>query len=150
MMMALVQSLRSPDPNTQVGACITSPNNTVLGTGYNGWPRGISNHCLPWNREGDPLNVKYTYVVHAEANAILNSKADLEGSTLYVTLYPCNSCATLILQKGIKRVVYLNNPYKDGYQAQAAAKMFEIRDIDVSQLEYSAATLDAIRAFAIR
>lgn len=110
MLLALAQSLRSPDPNTQVGACIVDSDNVVCGTGYNSWPRGISINALSWNRKGPPGKTKYDFVVHAEANAILNSKANLKGSTVYVTLHPCNDCARLIIQKGIKRVVYLTNP----------------------------------------
>lgn len=134
MILALSQSLRSPDPNTQVGACIVDADNVVCGTGYNSWPRGIAVDMLSWTRTGEPGTTKYDFVVHAEANAILNSKANLVGSTVYVTLHPCHECAKLIIQKGIKRVVYLNNPYKDSWQTKTAVKMFDIVDIKVEQL----------------
>lgn len=59
----------------QVGACIVNTDNVILGIGYNGFPRGCSDHALPWAKastSGDALETKYPYVVHAEANALLN------------------------------------------------------------------------------
>ena len=73
MGIAVLSSLRSKDPNTQVGACIVSPDKKIIGVGYNGFPTGCSDDELPWEREGDWINTKYPYVCHAELNAILNS-----------------------------------------------------------------------------
>lgn len=108
MDMARIVSKRSKDPSTQVGACIVGNNNIILALGYNGFPRGCSDDEFPWGKdpEDDILEHKYMYVVHAEANAILNtSGASLKGSTLYVTMFPCNECAKLIIQSGIKKVI---------------------------------------------
>ena len=57
------------------------------------------------------LETKYAYVCHSELNAILNSKVDLKGCTLYVTLFPCNECAKAVVQAGIKKVIYLSDKY---------------------------------------
>ena len=116
MGVALLASKRSKDPNTQVGACVVSKDNRILSVGYNGTPNGYEDTCFPWDREGDPLETKYLYVVHAERNAILNyrgSNKDLEGAKLYVALFPCNECAKEIIQVGIKEVYYLEDKYKD-------------------------------------
>ena len=74
MSVAKLSSMRSKDPNTQVGACIVSDDNRILSIGYNGAPNGFKDEIFPWGREGNPLETKYLYVVHAERNAILNYK----------------------------------------------------------------------------
>ena len=63
MGVALLASKRSKDPNTQVGACIVSPDRIILSTGYNGFPKGCSDDEFPWEREG--AETKYPFVVHA-------------------------------------------------------------------------------------
>ena len=86
MSVALLASMRSKDPNTQVGACIVGEDKRIISTGYNGFPRGCSDDEFPWNREGE--ETKYPYVVHAELNAILNAGGrNLAGSKLYVALF---------------------------------------------------------------
>ena len=120
MSVALLASMRSKDPNTQVGACIVGDDKRIISTGYNGFPRGCSDDEFPWNREGE--DTKYPYVVHAELNAILNAGGrSLSGSTLYVALFPCNECAKAIIQAGIKTVVYLSDKY-DGTPSVCASK----------------------------
>lgn len=112
MGIALISSKRSKDPLTQVGACIVDKENKIVGTGYNGTPKGISDDEFSWAREGDYLETKYPYVCHAELNAILNStKESLRGCKIYVGLFPCNECAKAIVQSGIKEVVYLSDKY---------------------------------------
>jgi len=123
MSVAQTCAKRSKDPNTQVGACIVSTDNKILGTGYNGFPNGCSDNEYPWASEGDFLEVKYTYVVHAEANAILNSTWPVKGSTLYSTLFPCHECAKLIIQAGIKKIVYSQDVYIHTNSCKAALKM---------------------------
>ncbi len=89
MGVALLAAKRSKDPNTQVGACIVDSNNIILSTGYNGFPYGCSDDLYPWERTGK--DTKYSYVVHAELNAILNARGkNLKGARLYVDLFPCN------------------------------------------------------------
>ena len=74
MGVALLASMRSKDPNTQVGCCIVDDSKRILSTGYNGFPYGCSDDEYPWEREGEPVDTKYPYVVHAELNAILNAR----------------------------------------------------------------------------
>ncbi len=139
MSIAQLSALRSKDPNTQVGACIVNSERRIIGIGYNGFPIGCSDDDLPWGREGDFLDTKYPYVCHAEMNAITNSanKQDLGGATIYVSLFPCNECAKLIVQVGIKKVVYLSDQYHDLPVFQAARRIFEMAGVSSSQLSPS-------------
>lgn len=121
MGVALLSSYRSKDPNTKVGACIVNQNKRIVGIGYNGLPFGCSDDLYPWEREGDFLDTKYPYVVHAEPNAILNATSNLEGATIYVSLFPCHECMKLIIQSGIKEIVYLSEKYS-GTQSDIASK----------------------------
>lgn len=123
MGVALLSSYRSKDPNTKVGACIVNTNKRIVGIGYNGLPYGCDDDEYPWEREGDFLNTKYPYVVHAEPNAILNSTSSLQGATLYVSLFPCHECMKLIIQSGIKEIVYLSDKYNGTESDQASKKM---------------------------
>lgn len=71
----------------------------IVGTGYNGMPRGCHDDEMPWNKGTiDPLESKYLYVVHAELNAVVNRGALKEGCTMYVTLFPCAECAKVVIQ----------------------------------------------------
>ncbi|KAL4433212.1 hypothetical protein ABPG77_003260 [Micractinium sp. CCAP 211/92] len=113
MAVAFLSAQRSKDPNKQaswVGACIVDQNNVICGIGYNGFPRGCADSQLPWAKKsarGDPLDTKYPYVCHAEMNAILNKNgASVAGARVYVTMFPCNECAKLMIQAGISEVVF--------------------------------------------
>lgn len=130
MGIAVLSAKRSKDPNTQVGACIVNEHNKIIGIGYNGFPLGCSDDELPWDREADHINkTKYPYVVHAEVNAILNSTKKLHGAKIYVAEFPCNECAKVIIQSGIKEVIYLSDKY-DGTDSNIASKrMFEMAKI---------------------
>ena len=100
--MALVWAENSYCKRRQVGALVVK-DNTIISDGYNGTPHGFDNTCE------DENNVSKPYVLHAEANAITKlakSSAISTGSTMYVTASPCIECAKLIIQAGIKRVVY--------------------------------------------
>ena len=135
MGVALLSAKRSKDPNTQVGCCLVSEDKKIIGIGYNGFPRPINDDHLPWERVGDWLDTKYPYVVHAEANAILNSTKDLKGATLYVSLFPCNECAKLLIQSGIKEVVYMYDFHSEDDNVKASKKMLELSNIKTRQLE---------------
>lgn len=114
MGIAKLSAMRSKDPNTQVGAAIVGRDKRILTMGYNGLPAGMSDDENVWERDGDELHQKYTYICHAEENAILNYRGDfgaLEGATIYVSLFPCNNCAKMIVQSGIKEVVYESDKY---------------------------------------
>ena len=137
MAIAKLSAMRSKDPSTQVGACIVSDNNRILSIGYNGAPNGFHDDNFPWDREGDPLETKYMYVVHAERNAILNyrgSRKDLEGARIYVDLFPCNECAKEIIQSGIKEVIYLCDKYKNEDNVIASKKLFDSCGVTYKQL----------------
>ncbi len=134
MGVALLSSMRSKDPNTQVGACIVNKNKRIVGIGYNGLPFGCSDDCFPWERSGEYLDTKYPYVVHAEPNAILNATNDLTNSTIYVSLFPCNECMKLIIQSGIKEIVYLDDKYSGTPSDIASKRMADSAGISYRKL----------------
>lgn len=137
MSVAFLSAQRSKDPNTQVGACIANQDKRIVGIGYNGMPCGCSDDELPWKRSAkdkNGLDTKYMYVVHAEANAILNKNCEsLKGCTMYVALFPCNECTKLIIQSGIKRVVYYSDKYKARAPFQASRRMLEMAKVECVQ-----------------
>lgn len=136
MGVSLLSAKRSKDPNTQVGACIVDQRNKIVGVGYNGFPIGCSDDLLPWAREGKNINeTKYPYVVHAEVNAILNSTKELYDCRMYVALFPCNECAKLIIQSGIKEVIYFSDKYNNTDSIKAAKKMFDMAGVRYRKLE---------------
>lgn len=137
MGVAILASERSKDPNTQVGACIVSADNRILSVGYNGTPNGFEDIYFPWDREGDELNTKYLYVVHAERNAILNYRGDIkdfEGAKLYVTMFPCNECAKEVIQVGIKDIIYLDDKYANTNGVIASKRMLDVCNVKYSKL----------------
>jgi dCMP deaminase len=92
----------------KVGAILVKSGN-MISFGYNGTPTGMDNCC-----EDDQRNTK-DHVIHAEMNAILKAASSgyaVNGSTLYLTLSPCKECSKLILQSGVKKVIYLEE-YRD-------------------------------------
>jgi len=133
--VAELASKRSKDPNKQVGACIVNPENKILGTGYNGMPNGCSDDELPWAKYGSKSEVKYSYIVHAELNAILNSSVSLKGCTIYVSLFPCNECAKAIIQSGIKEVVYISDKYHDQEVLQISKRLLDMAGIKIRQIK---------------
>ena len=99
--MARLVSTWSKDPSTQVGAVITR-GKFVVSLGFNGLPKGMADSADRLeNRE-----MKYRTIIHAEMNAILTAKQDLENCTIYVWPFmPCSQCGAAIVQSGVKRVV---------------------------------------------
>jgi dCMP deaminase len=100
--MAAIWSENSYCQRRKVGVLVVK-GNMIISDGYNGTPSGFENVCE------DENNVTLPYVLHAEANAITKiarSNNSSEGATMYVTASPCMECAKLIIQAGIKRVVY--------------------------------------------
>jgi len=124
--MARVWAKNSYCKRRQVGALIVK-DRMIISDGYNGTPGGFENVCE------DESGVTKPYVLHAEANAITkvaksgNSSA---GATLYVTAAPCLECAKLIIQAGIRRVVY-----QDEYRVRDGVELLERAGINVSKLE---------------
>ena len=138
MGISKLSGMRSKDPNTQVGACIVGSDHRILSMGYNGFPNGCPDELFPWAREGDALDTKYAFVTHSELNAILNYRGgSLEGTTLYVSLFPCNECAKAIIQAGIRTVVYADDKYKDTPMNIAAKRMFDAAGVVYYQYEHT-------------
>jgi dCMP deaminase len=136
MGLAMLSSMRSKDPSTQVGACIVNKEKKIVGIGYNGFPIGCEDDEFPWEREGEWGETKYPYVCHAELNAILNSNSsDLKGSSIYVGLFPCNECAKAIIQSGIKEVVYLSDKYEKASSTIASKKMMVASGVAIRKIE---------------
>lgn len=138
MAIAKLSAMRSKDPNTQVGACIVSDDNRILSIGYNGAPNGFEDEKFPWGREGENLKTKYPYVCHAELNAILNyrgSKKDLENAKIYVDLFPCNECAKIIIQSGLKEVIYLSDKYANSENNIASRRLLDECGVTYKKLE---------------
>ncbi|NLZ80683.1 MAG: dCMP deaminase family protein [Clostridiales bacterium] len=138
MGVAILSGMRSKDPSTQVGACIVSSDNKILSMGYNGLPKGCSDDDFPWSREGEPLNNKYFYTTHSELNAILNYRGtSLEGSKLYVSLFPCNECAKAIIQAGIKTIIYASDKYSDTPAVIASKRMLDAAGVRYYQYTHT-------------
>ena len=136
MAIAKLSAMRSKDPSTQVGACIVSDDNRILSIGYNGAPNGFNDDEFPWGREGKNLETKYPYVCHAEMNAILNyrgSRKDLEGAKLYVDLFPCNECAKIIIQSGIKEVIYKCDKYSETESVKVSKRLLDMGHVKYRQ-----------------
>ena len=139
MSVAFLSAKRSKDPRTQVGACIVNQDNRIVGVGYNGMPNGCSDDEYPWTapdqtNDCDELNDKYLYVCHAELNAILNkNSADLRGCKIYVTLFPCNECAKMIIQSGITEIIYSSNKYSKKKEFKASEKMLNSARVKFDQ-----------------
>lgn len=135
MNVAKITALRSKDPETQVGAVIVK-NNKIVSTGYNGFPNGISDDELPWTKgSNDNLENKHLYVVHAELNAILNATTSCKGGEMYCTLFCCNGCAAAIIQSGIKKVFYNEDPNLSKDKYKASIIMFKLAGIDIEKLK---------------
>lgn len=132
MNVARLSAQRSKDPNTQVGSCIVSEDKRIVGVGYNGFVKGCEDDEYPWEAPS-----KYLYVCHAESNAILNSTNFnlLKGATLYTTLFPCNECAKLIIQLGIKHIIYLSDKYHESDEMTASRRMFNSANIEYKDYE---------------
>lgn len=136
MGVALLSAKRSKDPSTKVGACIVNTKKRIVGIGYNGFPYGCDDDVFPWDRDKEEfLDNKYAYVVHAEPNAILNAACSLDNCTLYVSLFPCNECAKLIIQSGIKKVIYIDDKYNGTDSNKASKKMFNAAKVTYAKME---------------
>ena len=108
-----IRTARMSYANRAKVGCILTYNNRIIATGWNGQPSGMDN-CCEYYDENNTITTLPT-VIHAEANLIsfcAKYGIKMNGSTLYLSLSPCITCALLILQTGIKRVVY-NNEYRN-------------------------------------
>lgn len=136
MGVAILSSKRSKDPSTQVGACIVNQDKRIIGIGYNGFPKGCDDDVFPWGKtSSDPLETKYPYVVHAETNALLNTTSSTKNATLYVTLFPCNECAKLIIQSGISHIIYMSDKNRGTTSELASKRMLDAAGITYNKME---------------
>lgn len=136
MNIAILTSLRSKDSNTKVGAALVDSHNRIIGCGYNGLPSHLDESKFPTSRDASlPYNAtKYAYVVHAELNSILNTTVyNLNGSKIYCTLFPCNECAKVIIQKGISEIIYLSDKYHDEPHYIASRKLLDEAGVNYRQ-----------------
>ena len=123
--MARIWAENSYCKRRQVGALVVK-DHMIISDGYNGTPSGFENVC-------EENNISFPYVLHAEANAITKlarSNNNSDGATLYVTAAPCIECAKLIIQSGIKRVVYAET-----YRLNDGLKLLKRADIETVLLE---------------
>ncbi len=148
MLQAIVASFKSKDPNTKVGCVFVDTQNHQVSMGYNGRIAGIDESKLSWqNAKELPLDQqKYAYVVHSEANAILHAKDRLEGTRLYVTLFPCHECAKMIATVRVKEVIYLSDKYAGTIENGIAKKIFEMSGVTYRQLGLDAQVIDELSA----
>jgi len=134
MSVAFLTAMRSKDPSTQVGAVIVNNLKRIIGVGYNGFPTGCSDDVLPWAKTSPKgeLETKYPYVVHAELNAVMNKNSEsCIGCRLYSTLFPCNECAKVIIQAGIREVIYASDKQKSKDSARASRKLFKLAGVEM-------------------
>lgn len=139
--VAFLSSFRSKDPNTQVGACIVDNKQRIIATGYNGTVNGFSDDKVLWNNnDSTEGGNKYSYIVDAEINAIINVKggADKNGATIYVTHYPCNNCLKTILQSGIRRIFYCYTKHPQHLSNLGSRRLIETLGVTVKKLEFPA------------
>eukprot|EP00451_Oxyrrhis_marina_P002706 CAMPEP_0204273482 /NCGR_PEP_ID=MMETSP0468-20130131/23493_1 /ASSEMBLY_ACC=CAM_ASM_000383 /TAXON_ID=2969 /ORGANISM="Oxyrrhis marina" /LENGTH=213 /DNA_ID=CAMNT_0051249519 /DNA_START=25 /DNA_END=666 /DNA_ORIENTATION=+ len=138
MSVAFLSAMRSKDPSTQVGAVVVNEENRIVGIGYNGFPKGIRDSDLSWARSGPYLDTKYPYVCHAEMNAILNkNEANVNGCRLYVSLFPCDACAKIAVQSGIKQILYASDKHHDTDTTKASKRILELAGVATRQLRVS-------------
>ena len=135
MSLALLTSSQSEDPSTQVGACIVDTNGEIISTGYNHPPRGWESRRFPWGNDlnNGKKNTKYPYIIHAEMDAC--ARHNCEGATCYVTLFPCTNCAKLLVESGVKKVVYLHMYTNDPEELACVMDIF--RNSEVEFISYS-------------
>ncbi|XP_052749742.1 deoxycytidylate deaminase isoform X2 [Galleria mellonella] len=137
MAVAFLAAKRSKDPHFQVGACIVNQDMRIVGVGYNGMPRGCSDDIYPWEK-----GKKKLYVCHAEMNAILNkNSSDVWGCTIYVKLFPCNECAKIIIQSGIKEVVYVSDKKAKKVEYKASRQMLKDAGVICTQYKPKVGTI---------
>lgn len=158
MGVALLAAKRSKDPKTQVGACVVSPDKQIFGVGYNAMPYTAEEsndekyEWKGWDQNNEADLKKHLYgkilknklrksiyifnflVCHAEMHAIVNRiPINVINCTIYVTFFPCNECAKLIIQSGIKKVIYLSNKYHYRSITKLSKLMLNEANVDLIQ-----------------
>ncbi|ENN83598.1 hypothetical protein HUJ04_009759 [Dendroctonus ponderosae] len=135
MATAFLAAKRSKDPCSQVSACIVNEDNVIVGIGYNGMPKKCSDDEFPWFKGSkSDLDNKYLYVCHAELNAILNKNSvDVRNCTMFVGLFPCNECAKVIIQSGVKQIIYMSDKHGMKQSTIASKRMLDAAGIKYKQ-----------------
>ncbi len=138
MTMAFIASQRSIDPDTKCGCIITSKDNRLLSSGYNGPIRGIDDSAVPLTRPE-----KYDYMLHSEINAIMaydGSHHDIQNAKCYITTYPCHECLRALLQKGISEIYYCDYKkaacVKDPNKLKASKHMIKMKGVKIKEISY--------------
>ncbi len=131
---AMLHARLSKAKRAQVGAVLVTSQGVTL-TGYNGTPRGLSNLCedTHWDANHGDYLVTKPEVIHSELNCILKAAREgvsCIGATMYVTLSPCVPCAAMMIQAGVKRLVY-----KQMYRDQGGINLLRDAAIDVELYE---------------
>lgn len=143
MWVAILSAQRSKDPSTQVGACIVNTDKRIIGIWYNGFPRWCHDDEFSWEKDDNNFLInRNTYVVHAEANAILNTWTnDMRWSTIYIKYFPCHECAKLIIQSGISHIVYLSDKKVHNESIQASKSMLTSANVTTKKYKPSKSNL---------
>jgi dCMP deaminase len=140
MQLAMVVASWSKDPGHRVGAVIVRPDRTIVSLGYNGFPRGTEDYHQQLNDRATKLK----RTVHAEVNAILTAREQLSGCALFVTpLYPCATCAGIIIQSGIRKLyAKMANDVAPNWadDFKVAARMFREAGVEVELVAPAAIT----------
>lgn len=147
MLQAMISAFKSKDPATKVGAVFVDEKNHQITMGYNGMVAGIDESKLSWDKDKNkPLEEqKYGYVVHAEANAILHAPRTLEGSRLYVTLFPCHECAKLVASVRCKEIIYLSNKDQGSESNRISCRILDLAGVRYRQLSLGEDVLDNLQ-----
>ena len=130
--VARVVSGRSPDPNTKHGCVLVDKENRILATGYNGPVAGLPDDMVDYTRPN-----KYTWMCHAEQNALCFARCDLSGATAYVTGRPCPACFRMLVQSGIQKIVHgpVESACISAYDREACAAMASAKGVQVQMLD---------------
>lgn len=132
LQLAHTTAKRSTCTRLHVGAVIADPRHRFIAAGYNGSPAGAP-HCTAVGCEMKDIGGRPSCIrtIHAEANAILFATAELQNATIYVTVTPCYECAKLIVQSGIRHVVYAQ--HYESRSTELVLDLFRAANITVEQ-----------------
>jgi len=135
MNLVYLIAMRSEDPMTKIGAVIVASDKSIISTGYNGFPRGVK---TTEERLQRPL--KYSFVVHAEANALHLAGRDCTGAKMYTQGLPCTECAKAIIQRGISKIIIdkdysITNSPKWEEEAKISQIMFDEALIPIQSIK---------------
>lgn len=157
--VAYLSAQRSKDPhplkNSRDGACIVDAMGRIVGIGYDGFPRGCSDDCLPWALPNNKtssvdddkgaekndsllpwLETRDPYLCHAEINAILNKcSTDVVGGRMFVPNFPSNECAKFIIQSGINEIIYVKDDDEDSDSSRASRILFEVAGVKMTKMK---------------